>query len=102
MLWLDMLRVPPSRVRTVSLAADEASVVLASRMSVLMLAVPPLMMKRPREGPAPAVALVRLARKNWLATLRTPVAPVFPGLAPPRVKVPVTPLAAEPLELTAI
>src|SRR6185503_18777425 len=68
MLWPDILSVPPSRVRVVMLGlglpAVTATVVLASRMSVLMLAVPPLMMNVPREGPAAALPLVRLARKN--------------------------------------
>ncbi len=53
-----MLSVPPASVSVVL----RSPVVLASMMSVLMFAVPPLMMKLPVAGP-PAV-LVRLARKN--------------------------------------
>src|SRR4051812_28800050 len=78
--WPIMLSVPPARVSVVVYVV----VVLAplTRMSALMLAVPPLTVKFALVGVAEVVAA--LPRKNWLVTFITPVA-VALGAAPPMV-----------------
>src|SRR4051812_13510096 len=99
-LWPLRFSVPPASVSVVLFAARLEMVVLGSRISALIFAVPPLIVKLPLDGPAAAMfVFVRLAMLKVVFTVNTAVEALSAN-GPPIVRVPVAPLAAEPLEFT--
>ena len=67
--WLIMFKAPPARVSVV--VRGPALLALASTMSALIFAVPPLMIRLP-ESVSVVSLLVRLAKFSAVPTLRTP------------------------------
>ena len=70
-----MFSVPPASVTVVKFGPGLETVVLASRMSVPMLAVPPLMVKTPLDRPVGRGAVGTLREEELVRDVQTPVPP---------------------------